>query len=154
MANAIIYEETGVAMEYRKLITSPKLRPVWIKYFVNVILRIAQGVNDRVEGTGTMIFILHDNITENRRKYVTYGRIVVDYHPQKDDPHHTRITVGRNLIKHPEEVSTITTDLTTSKLLFNTTTSTSEARFMCCDIKNIYLGNPWNGIDIFAFNST
>ena len=54
MANSIIDEDIWVSMDYRKLIKTPKLRPVWIKSFANDIVRLAQGVGDRVEVTDTM----------------------------------------------------------------------------------------------------
>ena len=46
-ANETIYEYTGIAMKYRQIIKS-KLRPVWIKYFSNEIVRLSQGVGGRV----------------------------------------------------------------------------------------------------------
>ena len=48
---------------------------------------------------------------------VTYACIVVDFRPQKTDPNRVRITVGGNLIDYPYELTTRTTDLTTSKLM-------------------------------------
>ena len=58
---------------------------------------------------------------------VTYARIVVDYRPQKEDPNRVRITVGGNLIDYPGELTTRTADLTTAKLLWNSTLSTPGA---------------------------
>ena len=57
----------------------------------------------------------HNNIPENRRKYVTYGWIVVYYRPQKDKPYRTRLTVGSNLIKYLEGVSTQTREITSAQ---------------------------------------
>jgi hypothetical protein len=39
-------------------------------------------------------------------------------------------------------VSTPTADTTTAKLVINSTISTPNARYMCGDIKNFYLGTP------------
>ena len=47
----------------------------------NEIRRLTQG-NSRVQGTNTMFFITYNSIPQNRRKDVTYARIVVDYRPQ------------------------------------------------------------------------
>ena len=77
-----------------------------------------------MEGTDTMFFLHHSNIHENIRKYVTYGRIVVDYSPPKYELHRTHLTVGGNLIKYPGEVSTRTAYLTTKKISFKSTIST------------------------------
>ena len=73
---------------------------------------------------------------------VTYARIVVDYCPQKEDPNHVRITVGGNLIDYPGELTTLTADLTTTKVMWNSVISTEGARYMCADIKGFYLETP------------
>ena len=84
----------------------------------------------------------HNNIPENIRKYVTYGWIVVDCYPGKYYPYRTRLTVDVKLIKYPGQVSKQAADLTMTKLLFNSNVSTPEVQFMCCNIKNLYLGTP------------
>ena len=73
---------------------------------------------------------------------VTYTRMVVDYRPQKSYPNQVRITAGGNLIKYPGELTTRTADLTTSNILWNIVLSTKDAKYMCIDIKNFYLGTP------------
>ena len=73
---------------------------------------------------------------------MSHGRIVCDYRPQKAEPEQTRLTVGGNLINYPEEVRTPTANTTTAKILMNSTISTPGAKFMCCDVKNFYLGMP------------
>ena len=73
---------------------------------------------------------------------ITYARVVVDFRPQKIDPHCIRITAGGNLINYPDELTTRTADLTTSKLMWNTVLSTEGAKYMCLDIKNFYLTAP------------
>ena len=65
---------------------NPKLRPVWIKHSVNEIVRLYQVFGVRVEGTDKICFLPNNNITDNRRKDVTYGRVVVDYLSSKHDP--------------------------------------------------------------------
>ena len=95
-----------------------------------------------MEGTNTIFFVKYDEIPKDRIKDVTYGRIVVDYRPQKSEPHRTRLTVGGNLIKYPGDVSTPTADMTAAKVLFNSILSTPNAKFMSIDIKNFYLGTP------------
>jgi hypothetical protein len=80
--------------------------------------------------------------TKSCRKDVTYGRICVDYRPQKEEPNRTRLTVGGNLIDYPGDVSTPTANTTTAKLVISSTISTPHAKFMCGDIKDFYLGTP------------
>ena len=53
-----------------------------------------------------------------------------------------QITVGGNLIDYPYELTTRTADLTTSKVLWNSTISTPGARYICADAKNFYLETP------------
>jgi hypothetical protein len=104
--------------------------------------RLAQGIGQREKGTNTIFFIPHANIPHDRRRDVTYGRICVDHRPQKKETNRTRLTVGGNLINFPGDVSTPTADPTTAKLVMNHTLSTNNARYMCNDIKNFYLGTP------------
>ena len=75
---------------------------------------------------------------------MTYARIVIDHRPQKEDPNQVRITVGGNLINYPFELTTCTTDMISSKLLWNSTISTKGARFAGANIKNMYLETPLN----------
>jgi hypothetical protein len=74
-----------------------------------------------------------------KNQTITYARVVVNFWPQKADPH--QIT-GGNLINYPGKVSTCTADLTTSKLMWNSVVSTEGAKYMCLDIKNFYLSMP------------
>ena len=52
------------------------------------------------------------------------------------------ITVGGNLLKDDQEVTVRTADLTTSKVMWNSTISTPCARFMSSDINGFYLETP------------
>ena len=71
-----------------------------------------------------------------------YANIVVDYRPQKEDPNRVRITAGGNLIDYPGKLTTLTANLTTSKVLWNSVLSTENGKYMCIDIKQIYLCTP------------
>ena len=62
--------------------------------------------------------------------------------PRKKEHNRMRLTVGGNLIDYPGDVSTPTADTTTAKLVINSTISTPQAKYMCGDIKNFYLGTP------------
>ena len=73
---------------------------------------------------------------------VTYSIIVVYLRPQEYDKNHTRLTVGGDCIDYPWGVSTPTSDLTTTKILFNSTISTPGATLVTMDIKNFYLNTP------------
>ncbi len=54
------------------------------------------------------------------------------------------ITVGGNLINYPFELTRGTTDMVSSKLLWNSTVSTKGACFGGANIKNMYLDTPLN----------
>ena len=141
-ANTII-SDTGQSLEYRDLIKDPATKNTWANSMCNEIGRLAQGRNSTgLKGTNTFRFIPFHEIPNNRRKDITYARIVVDYRPQKAEPHRTRITVGGDRINYPYKVTTETAELTTHKLLLNSVVSTPQARYMTADIGNFYLGTP------------
>ena len=81
-------------------------------------------------------------IPRDRRRDITYGRIVCEYRSEKKDPYLTRIKMGGNLINYPGDCGTSTADLLTVKLMFNSIISTPNAKFMTIDIKDFYLMTP------------
>ena len=82
-ANAIIDPISGASMEYRHLIKSPKHKVPWNTSFSNELGRLAQGVSDRIKGTNTIYFIGYTLIPKDRHSDITYGLILVYYHPHK-----------------------------------------------------------------------
>jgi hypothetical protein len=138
-AGAVVDPDTGKQMEYRDLIKHDKYREVWEQSFTKELDQLAQGKCGH-NGTDTIIFIPRKQVPKGRK--VTYGRIVVDYRPQKADPNRTRLTVGGDRVEYPYDVSTPTADLVTAKLLFNSVISTDGAKFLTIDIKNFYLNTP------------
>jgi hypothetical protein len=145
-AHAVLHPETGVAMEYKAPSTDLSTRTMWIRSFANELGRLAQGVGTRIMGTDTIFFIPFARVPTDRT--VTYGRIVCDYRPQKAKVERTRLTVGGILISYPFDISTDTSDLTTTKLVINSTISTPGARQLLIDVKNYYLGTP---LDIYEY---
>ena len=138
--NAVLDPITGESLTYRQLIRGPD-KAIWLQGCANEIGRLAQGLdNSDITGTETIHFIPHTALPEGRR--ATYVNIVVDIRPQKSEPHRVRMTVGGNLIDYPYEVSTPTADMTTAKLVMNSTISTPGATFHCFDISNFYLNTP------------
>jgi hypothetical protein len=61
---------------------------------------------------------------------------------QKDKPHRTWLTMGGNCIDYPWNKSMPTANLTTVKLLFNSTISTPSATIYSIDLANFYLNTP------------
>ena len=128
-------------MEYRDLISDPSTCATWLRSAANEFGRLAQGLPDnRVEPTNTIFFIPFSNILQHKRP--TYAHFVCSYHPQKAEPYRTCITVGGNLIDYPGNLSMKVANMTTFKILVNSTLSTRGARWLGLDVKNYYLGTP------------
>jgi hypothetical protein len=65
------------------------------------------------------------------------ARICVNYHPKKDDPNRTRLTVGgNNLINVLGNVSMPTIDMVTVKLHLNSVISTKGAHYCTINLKD------------------
>ena len=107
---------------------------------------MAQGDKKTEEiGTNTFMILRPDRVLLIPNDHVvTYANIIVDYTPQKEYPNHVRITDGGNLIIYPGELTTRTAGITTSKILWNSVLSTKNAKYMCLDIKKLYLYAPMN----------
>jgi hypothetical protein len=88
-----------------------------------------------------MFVMAYDKIMHalTAKKFFTYANPVVNYRLQKYDPHQIQITVGGNLINYNGDASVCTADLNTAKLHWNRVVSMENLRYMCLDIKNIYL---------------
>ena len=88
--NAIIDDTTWKSLKYWHLIQLDKCKDTLIHYFSNELSRLAKGVCS-IAGTNTIKLFPKHKIHIGR--IVTYGRIVVDYCPQKSEPHQTFPTV-------------------------------------------------------------
>ena len=132
---AVLDKDTGELMEYRKIMRKPKYRQIYRNSYPKEIGRLAQGMPCIVEGTNTMSFIDKQDIPVNRWKDVTYGRVVVEYCPDKSDPYRTRLTIGGDRVNYPGYCGTPKVRLTTVKLLLNSIVSAINAHFMTMDIK-------------------
>jgi hypothetical protein len=139
LANAIIHPVTGKEMEYMALMKDPRLQPLWTRGFGNECGRLFQGIQD-IPGTVTCFFIKLTNIPKDRK--ITYGKIVCDYKPHKTEKERVWLTVGGDRLDYSGDVATYTGNITTFKILINSTLSTEEAAMMMMDIKNYYLGTP------------
>eukprot|EP00804_Cyclotella_cryptica_P029536 CCRYP_020583-RA/>CCRYP_020583-RA protein AED:0.35 eAED:0.26 QI:0/-1/0/1/-1/1/1/0/1386 len=144
--NGVQHPTTGETItKYQKLINIPQMKEVWTTAFGKEFGNLAQGDNKTGEkGTDSIFVMSHEAIAAiPKGRTVTYGRIVIDFRPQKADPNRVRITAGGNLIKdYPGEITTRTADITTSKILWNSILSTKGAKFMGIDIKSFYLTAP------------
>jgi hypothetical protein len=88
----------------------------------------------------TCFFIKLTNIPKDRK--ITYVKIVCDYKPHKKEKERVLLTVDGDRLDYSGDIATSTTDITTFKILINSTLSTEDATMMMMDIKNHYLGTP------------
>jgi hypothetical protein len=126
-------------MEYSALMKDPRLQPLWTQGFGNECGRLFQVIRG-IPRTDTCFFIELKNIPNNRK--ITYGRIVCDYKPHKREMERVRLTVGGNRLDNSGDVATSRADITTFKILINSTLYTEDAAMMMMDIKHYYIGTP------------
>eukprot|EP00804_Cyclotella_cryptica_P028815 CCRYP_020140-RA/>CCRYP_020140-RA protein AED:0.25 eAED:0.25 QI:0/0/0/1/1/1/2/0/480 len=129
-------------MEYRHLVANPKYRDTWKNAYGKELGRLAQGLPGIVKGTDTIVFIQQTHVPQDRWKDVTYGRIVANFCPEKDNQYCICLTVGGNCINFPGDCGPPTADMITVKILLNSVISTVNAKFMTIDIKDFYLNTP------------
>ncbi len=133
----VIHPVTGASItQYKKLKDDPATGPLWTKAFGKEFRNLTQGDSlINTAGTDAMFVLTHEQILAiPKDRVVTYARIVVDYRPQKADPNRVRITAGGNLIKYPGELSTRSSEITTSKLIWNSVISTENAKYLTINI--------------------
>jgi len=130
--------DTGELAEYKELSQSSNGN-LWQAANTTEIHQLAQG-NDIIPRTNTMFFIPVSAIPKG--KCATYLCIVCTHRPEKTTPHCIHWTMGGDQVEYFGDVSTKTTDIVTTKLLFNSVISTPGMRCMIGDLKDFYLGTP------------
>jgi hypothetical protein len=139
MINAVIHSVTGKEMQYKDLVKDPDLGPLFEIGLSNELGRICQGTRD-IAGTNNAFFVDLTSIPKDRK--ITYGKLVCDFKPNKTEKHRVRLTVGGDRLDYSGDTETSAADITTFKILINSTLSTEDAKMMMMDIKNYYLGTP------------
>jgi hypothetical protein len=119
-------------MEYMALMKDPDLQPLWKRGFGNEAGRHFQGIHD-IPGTDTCFFVELPNIPKDTN--ITYNKIVCDYKPHKKEKERVRLTVSGDILDYTGDVATSTADITTFKILINSTLSTKDAAMMIMDIQ-------------------
>ena len=136
VSNGVVNSHTKENItRHSQLISNPVLRDVWLKDMCIELGRISNGYK-YTKGTQTIHCMTHEEI-KCIPGYITvkYAHIVVDFRPQKKDPNRVRITVDGNLIDYPYELTTRTSDITTSRVMWNSVISTPGAKYACADVK-------------------
>ena len=144
MACPVINPDTGVSLEYRHLIQGPD-KYIWVKALANDFGSLAQGVKYRMPTGNSTIFFIHPSDIPTHKK-VTYGRLVLDIRPLKEEKYRVRITVGGDNLDFCGDASSVASYLATVKLLLNSVFSTKGSKFTTADIKYFFyasfLPNP------------
>ena len=120
----------------------------------NKLCRLTQDIGKKFKGTVTIFFVDYNNISSEHQKNITYNRIVADYRPQKEDPNHTRLTVGGNFIEYCGDMITPTNYTTTVKIVWNCVVSNTKAKYMYISINVFYLGMPLTRYEYLFISKT
>ena len=83
------------------------------------------------------IFFIHLREIPAHKK-VTFGRLVVDICPLKDEKYHVCITVGSDKLDFCGDASLVAASLATVKIILNSVVSTKDAVFTTADIKDFF----------------
>ena len=126
MACPVINPDTGVSLEYRHLIQGPD-KDIWVKSPAKDFGCLAQDVKGRMPTGNSTIFFIHPSEIPTHKK-VTYGRLVVDIRPLKEEKYRVHITVGGDKLDSCGDASSVAASLATVKLLLNSVVSTKGAK--------------------------
>ena len=96
---------------------------MWENAMCRELGRLAQGWEEE-DITGTETIIYHSEVPQGRKATYVHVRPVCDIREHKKEKHRVRVTVGGNLIEHPDDVTTKTADLITIKCHWNSVLST------------------------------
>ena len=103
--------------------------------------RLAQGVGERMKTGRDNIFYIGKSQTPSGRK-ITYGTMVCDYRPLKDDPWRVRLTVGGDKLPYYSDAGSPAASLIAAKLLINSVISKPKTKVATAGIKDYFLCSP------------
>ena len=86
-------------------------------------------------GNSTIFFIKPSEIPAHKK--VTYGHLVVDIRPLKDEKYCVRITIGVDKLDFCGDASSVAASLATGRLLLNSGVSTKYEKFTTDNIKDL-----------------
>ena len=90
-----------IITKYKKLLSHPLLRDVWLKAIRVKLGSLAQRYGN-IKGANTLKSMTLEEIKEITKDIVvTYTRRVLDYRPQKEDKNWVRLIVEENSINYP-----------------------------------------------------
>jgi hypothetical protein len=145
-AASVFNENTGNFLEWPQLCTHPTHSVTWNTSYANKLGRLCQGIGTgpnkgkHIKGTNTLFPIPYNKIPSNRRREITYSKVICKVRPEKgNDADRMRITIGGNNIACPGDVGTPTGSIELVKLLINRVLSQCNPRLATMDLKNFYL---------------
>ena len=122
MAASVLNNDTGLSLGYWQLLKHPKYQKIWSTLYSNELDFLYQGVGSnsdstdkRVKGTDTFFVIDYKDIPTERRKEITYAKVVCEIRPPKADPNRPCIAIGGNPICYPVAFGTKTPPSNQSK---------------------------------------
>ena len=134
----VIDQVSGIFLEYRHLMKGHD-QQIWETVFANGLERLAQCIGTRMQtGNETFSFIHPSEIPLHKK--VTYGRLVVDICPLKNEKFRVRPTVRGGKLEFFGNSSSVTASLATVKILLNSVVSTPNTIFSSADIKDFFYG--------------
>ena len=135
-----VYDKNGKKQSLDMLLANPETKPIWASGVENELGRLAQGFEDRVQGTNTIFFVQKHEIPKDRK--ISYANFVCNYRPLKSEPYRVRLTVGGDKLEYPDETASPAASLIESKLIANSVISdhkAKNAKFCSLDIKDFFL---------------
>jgi hypothetical protein len=149
LALSVLDPTTGNMLEHRQLRCNPWYKTTWDTSYANELSCLCQGIGSgeapsskRVAGTNTFFLIDYHGIPSHKKKEICHIMVECEVSSNKDDPNHTRITIGGNRIYYPGNVGTNTALLELLELLLNSVLSWKGARFSSIDLNKFYLDIP------------
>ncbi len=133
----------------------PATSVVWQTAFGKDFWGMAQGnVKTWQKGMYSIFVMTHAEIPHiPKNQTVTYACVVVDVWPQQADLHRICITTSGNLINYLGKLSTCTINLTTSKLMWNSTVSSARRGLSTCawTSRTFTSVHPWTDLSAWKF---
>jgi hypothetical protein len=90
-----------------------------------------------VAGNNTTFFVDLTSIPKDRK--ITYGKLVCDFKPSKTEKNWVILTFGGDRMDYSGDTATSTADITTFKILINSTLSTTKVKMRMMDINKLLL---------------
>ena len=99
-----------------------------------------------------MLFTTKDRIPKDRK--IPYANIICNIRPQKSETHRVCLTAGGDKLDYPGNPSSPEVSFLNVKIHINSTISRAKnnAKYMCIDIKNFYLGTPMKYFQYMCIN--